>query len=222
MWRPDKPNAGLGRIYALESIIKQAIPDLNLAFQNAPLYAPEVFYLSQEYGAIVPDTCVKKGDLEKLPDMGKYGWLHIRIVTGMAQREGMDVQSSRVYIQGNTRDEFFTAVYAYLHPDAFLSDAEDYQQTTRLIAQEIISDWLRARVLNFVGVLPDNSGFVDYRTLTLPSRERVADLDGNGNPQWDQLSDCKAIFGNKGYFTKDFGDEVAYGIMFVHSGLLQG
>lgn len=216
MWSSTRPGAGLARLMALEDRIRDFLPDLNDAMQNHG----DLAYLIQNYGA-VDMTCVDIGDLELMPDIAS-GWVQIRVCNG-GHREGLDFTSQLTYsTPDQTTDTFHTVIIAYVHPDAFRVNDEGPLQTRLMtFAQEMVSDWLRARVLNFVGTI--NGVWQDPRILKLNSQERFNDgmLDGDGNQLTDELSDCVIASGTKGWFARNFDSKIIFGCQFVHSGVLR-
>ena len=213
MWTPQGIGAGRARLYALEGIIKQAIPDLNLACLACNETHDLVAMPDDGFGPLDPSKCVRIGDMEVLPPITE-GFIQVRITAGSNHREGLDTYSERAWIAGATKDTLHTGILIYIHPASFRGVDKHVQSYNREITQALLSDWMRARILNFVGNLPTTGQFVDWRTLTLKSNERTQ------LPDYDLLSECIGVTGSTGYFTRNYGDEVAYGIQFLHTGVL--
>lgn len=215
-WSPLRPDIGLARLYAIEAIIEEAMPDLSQAF----LSNPDTAYLRQKFGAL-DQRQVDIGDLEVMPPLAK-GFLQIR-VEGAGHREGLNSTSRMAYMANGTEEVFYTSVYGYLHDDAFRDEKKQLQARKRETALQILSGWLRARVLNYVGPLA-NGTLVNRRIIPLVSWERFPDghLTGQGVQATDYLSDCIATEGHTGYFLRQFSGAVLYGIEMRHQGTIRG
>lgn len=216
-WSALRPAVGLARLYAIEAIICEAIPDL----AEALLHNSDTAFLRQKFGSLNPDTNVDIGDLEVMPPVAK-GFLQIR-VEGAGHREGLNSTSRMAYLANGTEEVFYTSVYGYLHDDAFRDEKKQLQARKRETALQILSDWLRARVLNYVGPLRDGT-LVNRRIIPLVSWERFPDghMTGQGVQAKDYLSYCIATEGHTGYFVRQFSGAVLYGVEFRHQSTIRG
>lgn len=210
------PGIGESRLFAVQSILQARLSVLNAALGRDTRTS---YLLSPAFGGPVTSLMVVIGDVFQLWDRlpgtitatNPGGSIRIAVCSGSHQSGRAFLNNIEFITEGGHRMSWYTSVYGYFHHDAFRNSDPVVQSETIEVARERLSDWIRW-VLNYYGGPMDTN-----QALTLGSQEFVS---GAGH---DYLLRCRAAMGDKGFFTRDFGNShVLYGVHIQHIGEIAG
>lgn len=200
---PGQIGGGEARLLALQSLVQSHITDLTAVFG---IDSNSSFLLDSRFGTPSPSWVVLGDVMAAWTEPN--GSLRIAISAG-DHENGVDYQSERLFIDlGNVRKVTFqTTIYAYFHHTAFRVADDALQQQRIAICAARLLDWMRAAIFN-TGAASN---------ITLVSQE----LQEQGSPLYDSLTNCMVKMGRKGIFARSFGDQLSmYGVHLSHTGQL--
>jgi hypothetical protein len=201
-----RPGLGEARLAALVTVLQTGLPVLN-ALLGLDSWTSDL--IAAPFGP-VQSAYVRRGDLRALwKPQAANGLVRLRVAAA-GHRDGLDFTSRKEYIDETStwgrQVTLFSAVFGYLHGDGFRDTDPDEQAERIEVARERLSDWIRATLNQSAN-----------KELVLASQEYWP----TGDTHTDRLSRCGAEQGYKGAFDRGFGgNEVAYGVHVVHTGLI--
>ncbi len=211
MYTPEVGGVGEARLFALRDMIRSRIARLQTAFSRD---SHSSYLLSPPFSSSLdPNIVCNVGDVQLTWDTGE-GAVKISVISGSEGVGGVWSGEWETIERSTTHGisyTYTTSIYAYFHPNAFISREVKRSLEKREICIARLDDWLRADVFNAPYYSPTTG---DYRPADIPLTSQEYHDSG-----YDRLTRCFVTNGSVGQFTRGFGNsEVLFGIHLLHTG----